>query len=179
MLAYASNFKSDPSRTVEKHINVLWDILTRKPDDKDPGTLIALPNPYIVPGGRFGEIYYWDSYFTMLGLKVAGKVDMIENMVDNFAYLIDTIGFIPNGNRTYFTTRSQPPFFAAMVQLLGETKGNQSETLAKYLPQLEKEYAFWMQGQNRVSSEVRSRSHMVWLDEESKNIIKFQYKLHN
>ena len=137
---YASGFKSDPNRSAAEHINALWPVLTRQPDAATQGTLTPLPYPYIVPGGRFGEIYYWDSYFTMLGLQVAGKTEMIENMINNFAYLIDTIGFIPNGNRTYFLSRSQPPFFAAMVNLLTEEKGE--AVLTRYLPQLEKEYAF-------------------------------------
>ena len=99
-------------------------------------------SPYIVPGGRFKEIYYWDSYFTMLGLAEDGQVDMIENMVKNFAYLIETIGHIPNGNRTYFVSRSQPPFFSLMVDLLAQLKGE--NILITYLPFLEKEYQFWM-----------------------------------
>jgi alpha,alpha-trehalase len=145
---YASGFHSDTARSAIEHINALWPVLTRQPDADDAGTLIPLPHPYIVPGGRFGEIYYWDSYFTMLGLQVAGKVDMIENMVDNFAYLIDTVGFIPNGNRTYFLTRSQPPFFPLMVTLLAGEKGE--ETYIRYLPQLRKEYDYWMDGLTEV-----------------------------
>ncbi|MDP1844970.1 MAG: trehalase family glycosidase, partial [Sediminibacterium sp.] len=105
---------SSSNKSIELHLSDLWDELTRKPDQQ-AGTLIPLPNPYIVPGGRFREIYYWDSYFTMLGLKESGRVDLIENMVNNFAYLIDQFGFIPNGNRTYYLSRSQPPFFALMV----------------------------------------------------------------
>ncbi|MES2881464.1 MAG: trehalase family glycosidase, partial [Bacteroidota bacterium] len=101
-------------------------------------------------GGRFGEIYYWDSYFTMLGLKASGKTAMIENMLKNFSFLIDTLGYIPNGNRSYFLGRSQPPFFAAMVNLLSEAKKNTKEkngsVQVKYLPQLLKEYEFWMRG---------------------------------
>jgi alpha,alpha-trehalase len=158
---YASGFEADTSRSIAEHINVLWPILTREADQQKEGTLVALPKPYIVPGGRFGEIYYWDSYFTMLGLQAVGKVDMIENMVDNFAYLIDTIGFIPNGNRTYFLTRSQPPFFAAMVQLLSEEKGE--KVLEQYLPQLTKEYDFWMDGLEEVSSSKRAVNHVVRL----------------
>lgn len=139
---YASGFQSDTSRSASEHINVLWDVLTRQPDKSDLGSLIPLPHPYIVPGGRFGEVYYWDSYFTMLGLQATGKVDMIENMVNNFAHLIDTIGFIPNGNRTYYLGRSQPPFFAMMVKVLAEEKGD--DIYKKYLPTLQKEYYFWM-----------------------------------
>ncbi len=137
----ASGFQSDANLPVEEHINRLWPILTREPDSAR-GSLIPLPYPYIVPGGRFGEIYYWDSFFTMLGLQTAGKTEMIENMVNNFAHLIDQIGFIPNGTRTYYLGRSQPPFFAQMVGLLAEEKGD--SIYIKYLPQLEKEYNFWM-----------------------------------
>lgn len=158
---YDSGFSSDTSRSVQEHITLLWEVLTREPASASSGSLIPLPKPYIVPGGRFREVYYWDSYFTMLGLQVSGKVDMIENMVDNFAYLIDTIGFIPNGNRTYYKTRSQPPFFGSMVQLLADTKGN--DVLSKYLPQLVKEYAFWMNEADQVSSDTPARQQVVRL----------------
>ena len=163
---YASDFESDTSKTVSEHINSLWPILTRTPQEADPrSTLIPLPHPYIVPGGRFGEIYYWDSYFTMLGLQVAGKDDMVENMIDNFAYLIDQIGFIPNGNRTYFLGRSQPPFFASMVGLLAEMRGD--EIYQKYLPQLEKEYAFWMDGYDQLSATKATHKRVVRLTDGS------------
>jgi len=147
--ALAKDFKSDLSRTPAEHINVLWDVLTRQRDTATRSSLLPLPNPYIVPGGRFREVYYWDSYFTMLGLQASNKGDMIENMVDNFAYLLDTIGFIPNGNRTYYLGRSQPPFFAAMVGILAEMKGDRIYT--KYLPALQKEYDFWMEGAEKRS----------------------------
>jgi alpha,alpha-trehalase len=166
---YASGFTSDPSRSPAAHINALWPVLTREPDNQSTmGSLIPLPNAYVVPGGRFGEIYYWDSYFTMLGLEVAGKTDMIRNMLDNFAYLIDTVGFIPNGNRDYFLTRSQPPFFAAMVDLLAQSElesTDQQAVYLRYLPQLEKEYAFWMNGEEQVSAETPAAKHVVRLPE--------------
>ncbi|MEM6317680.1 MAG: alpha,alpha-trehalase TreF [Bacteroidota bacterium] len=146
---YASSFQADTSKSIAEHINTLWPILTREPDQDDSGSLIPLPNSYIVPGGRFGEIYYWDSYFTMLGLQAAGKTPMIENMVKNFAHIIDEVGFIPNGNRTYFLTRSQPPFFARMVEVLAEQKGEQ--VFNDFLPALQKEHDFWMDGLEKVS----------------------------
>lgn len=139
----AESFKTDLSRTPQEHINVLWDVLTRQRDTATRSSLLPLPNPYIVPGGRFREVYYWDSYFTMLGLQASNRVDLIEHMVDNFAYLLDTVGFIPNGNRSYYNSRSQPPFFAMMVGILASMKGD--ETYQKYLPQLRKEYDFWME----------------------------------
>ena len=138
-----SDFKTDSS-SIKNHITKLWRVLKRPADERISGTLIPLPNPYIVPGGRFREIYYWDSYFTMLGLQEDGEVNTIQNMVDNFAYLINEYGYIPNGNRTYYLGRSQPPFFAMMVKVLAGEKGDQ--VLAKYLPELEREYNFWMDG---------------------------------
>ena len=132
-------------KDVVMHIKNLWAVLKRDADKTIEGSsLLALPYPYIVPGGRFREIYYWDSYFTMLGLKESGETEMIENMIKNFAYLIETYGHIPNGNRSYYIGRSQPPFFAAMVQLLASIKGD--EVYTPYLPALEKEYNFWMDG---------------------------------
>ncbi len=147
------SLKSDVQRPVREQIDLLWDALTRAADKQDPNSsLIALPHPYVVPGGRFREIYYWDSYFTMLGLATSGRVSLVKNMVDNFAYLIDQVGFIPNGNRTYYCTRSQPPFFALMVELLAEEKEDRS-VFAAYIPQLEKEYEFWMSGRRVVAVE--------------------------
>jgi len=145
-------------KTIEEHINHLWSVLTKYPGNED-GTLIPLPEKFVVPGGRFREIFYWDSYFTMLGLQIARRIDLIESMVNNFAYLIDEFGFIPNGNRTYFLTRSQPPFFSLMVELLSEETGE--EVFIKYLPQLEKEYAFWMRDHELLNEENTSERHVV------------------
>ncbi|RAJ27041.1 alpha,alpha-trehalase TreF [Pedobacter cryoconitis] len=131
------------NQPVAKHINQLWEALLRKPAEKIANnSLLDLPSPYIVPGGRFREVYYWDSYFTMLGLQVSGENETIENMIKNFAYLIEQNGHIPNGNRNYYLSRSQPPFFSLMIGLLAQIKGN--EAYATYLPALEKEYTYWM-----------------------------------
>lgn len=159
-----TNFKADTSRPIEDHINLLWDVLKRDADEAVPGSsLIPLPHPYIVPGGRFGEIYYWDSYFTMLGLQAAGRTDMIQNMVDNFSFLIKTIGFIPNGNRTYFLGRSQPPFYSLMVSLLAKDLGD--EILVKYLPSLEREYNFWMDGYEDLTAENPATLRVVRIED--------------
>ncbi len=139
-------YQSDINAGIEKHLDTLWTVLKRNPDtvSKFKTSLLPLPHPYIVPGGRFREIYYWDSYFTMLGLQKAGKTQIMKDMIDNFAFLINKYGFIPNGNRSYYLTRSQPPFFAAMVQLL--TQNNSDVKLSDYKDALEKEYNFWMKG---------------------------------
>jgi alpha,alpha-trehalase len=144
------DFVTDSTRTMEQHIRELWPVLTRHADAPDPrSSLIPMPNAYVVPGGRFREVYYWDSYFTMLGLVESGRTDLVASMLDNFAHLITTVGHIPNGNRTYYLGRSQPPYFAAMVNLYAgatDTAG-----VLKYLPALEAEHAFWMNGAEGVA----------------------------
>jgi len=117
-----SMYKSD-SLPINEHITKLWNGLKRQPDIIQSGTLIPLPYPYIIPGGRFREIYYWDSYFTMLGLQKDNQIEMIQNMVDNFTYLIDLYGFVPNGNRTYYLSRSQSSFLCFDGKTFGRIKG--------------------------------------------------------
>ena len=142
-------YKTNTTEDVVTHIHNLWAVLRRTPDKVVEGSsLLPLPYPYIVPGGRFREVYYWDSYFTMLGLKESGEIDMIDNMVKNFAYLIENYGHIPNGNRTYYLGRSQPPFFSVMVELLAEARGD--SVYQEFLPAMEKEYAFWMDGSDKL-----------------------------
>jgi len=155
-----SGFESDTTKSAKEHIETLWEVLQRSKDEEQKGSsLIPLEHPYIVPGGRFNEIYYWDSYFTILGLQVSERTDLIEGMVKNFAHLIHKVGFIPNGNRTYFKGRSQPPFFAMMVELLAEQKGK--EVYATYLKSLEKEYAFWMNEEHSLSKNKIALSRVV------------------
>lgn len=147
-----TDYTSDQSLPATEHINQLWPLLTRRTEPNC--SMLPVPNSYIVPGGRFRGLYYWDSYFTILGLQTAGKYELIRDMVDNFAYLIDAYGHIPNANRSYYFTRSQPPFFAPMVSLLAEIDG--PEVFAKYLPHLQKEYNYWMDGYFRLSDRETS-----------------------
>jgi len=173
-ISKAADFQSDPERSAQEHIDILWDLLKREADQAIEGSsLIPLPHAYIVPGGRFNEIYYWDSYFTLLGVanrKHPQSTELIKNMLDNFSYLIETLGFIPNGNRTYFLGRSQPPFYALMVDLLAEQVTRKSNRQAgekiylTYLPFLEKEYAFWMTGQEHLSPQSKSFKRVVSAD---------------
>ena len=148
--AYAGDYKSDRAQSMEEHIQSLWPVLTRVRDIADDrSSLVPLPNAYVVPGGRFREIYYWDSYFTIQGLVESGRLDLVKNMLDNFAHLIRTVGHIPNGNRTYYLTRSQPPYFGAMVALYARA-ADTTGALA-YLDALEHEHAFWMEGADRLA----------------------------
>lgn len=132
-------------RSMEEHIDDLWPVLTRQADVSDPrSSLLPLPKPYIVPGGRFREVYYWDSYFTMLGLVESGRTAQMGQMLDNFAHLIRTVGHIPNGNRSYYLSRSQPPYFAAMVGRYAAAADSTAATA--YLEAMEAEHRFWMDG---------------------------------
>ncbi len=156
-------YHSDSTQAVEAHITELWPLLTRKPDQFDAkSTLISLPSPYIVPGGRFREIYYWDSYFTILGLLADDQDVMVDNMLENFAHLIKTVGHIPNGNRTYYLSRSQPPFFASMVDLLAK-QTDEKAVLKKYLTAMQGEYNFWMQGADSLTAEHPTHRRVVRL----------------
>ncbi|MFD1803257.1 alpha,alpha-trehalase TreA [Mixta tenebrionis] len=143
-------------QSLREHIDGLWPVLTRTTDKVNQyDSLLSLPKPYVVPGGRFREVYYWDSYFTMLGLAESGHWDRVQDMVDNFAHELDTYGHIPNGNRSYYLSRSQPPFFSLMVDLLAQHDGE--ETYEKYLPQLEKEYHYWMADAQSVAAGSASK----------------------
>ncbi|MGY6560414.1 MAG: trehalase family glycosidase [Nitritalea sp.] len=139
----SSGAEAKQVHSLETHLHAHWKVLRRAADEhRPPSSLLPLPYAYVVPGGRFGEIYYWDSYFTMLGLAESGENDLLEAMLRNFASLIDTIGFIPNGNRSYFLSRSQPPFFALMLELAVEKLGRQA-LYTEFYTQLEREWAFW------------------------------------
>ncbi len=146
--------------TVQEHIEALWDVLVR-PSVAAAGSRIALHHPFVVPGGRFGEMYYWDTFFTMLGLQVSGRKPVLAGIVANFAALIDTYGYIPNGTRTYFLGRSQPPYFSMMVSLLADESGD--EIYQQYLPQLETEYRFWMKGMDAIDDAEDASMHVVRL----------------
>jgi alpha,alpha-trehalase len=148
--AVGTDFRPDSGRTMEAHIRALWPVLTRPADRPDPrSSLIPLPHAYVVPGGRFREVYYWDSYFTMLGLVESGRTDLVRSMLDNFAHLVRTVGHVPNGNRTYYLGRSQPPFLAAMVGLYASA--TDTARALPYLDALESEHAFWMEGAARLA----------------------------
>jgi alpha,alpha-trehalase len=150
---------------IREHIDGLWPILTRDTPTTAPySSLLPLSRPYVVPGGRFRELYYWDSYFTMLGLAESGRSDLLEGMVQNFAFLIDAYGHIPNGTRSYYLSRSQPPFFFAMAGLLAP--GDPAAACARFLPQLKAEYAFWMEGAEALTAGAAHRR-VVKLDDGS------------
>lgn len=159
--SFHTGFVTQKNTSLSKHVSNLWNILTRHTDETG-NSLIPLPRPYVVPGGRFREMFYWDSYFTMLGLKIDGRDDLIKDMIENFAHLIEKFGYIPNGNRTYFLGRSQPPFLALMLEL------TEDENFCKqHLNALKKEYAFWMKGEKQLSADCISIHRVARLDDGS------------
>lgn len=148
-------YGSVPGRSLAGHIDALWPVLTRTPRAHPlRGSLLPLPHSYVVPGGRFTELYYWDSYFTMLGLADSGRIDLVDSMTDNFAHLIETYGHVPNGTRTYYLSRSQPPVFAMMTEL---SQAHGGQPALDYLPQLRKEHQYWMDGSERLQPGQASR----------------------
>ncbi len=150
---------------IRRHIDALWTLLTRdEPTVAPHSSLLPLPRPYVVPGGRFRELYYWDSYFVMLGLAESRRRDLVQDMATNFADLIDTYGHAPNGTRTYYLSRSHPPFFFEMIGLL--SPWDPAAAFARYLPELKTEYAFWMEGANDLKPGQAHR-HAVALDDGS------------
>lgn len=107
--------------------------------------LLYLPNKYVVPGGRFNEMYGWDSYFIILGLVQDGRVPLAKGIVENFFFEIENYGAILNANRTYFFTRSQPPLLSSMIaEVYGQTRDK--AWLARAYGLAERDHSLWTSG---------------------------------
>ncbi len=108
--------------------------------------LLYLPHRYVVPGGRFNEMYGWDSYFIILGLVADKRIDLAQGMIENFFFEIENYGSVLNANRTYYLTRSQPPFLTSMIREVYEHRGNTpiSRTwLLKAYDYARRDYSTW------------------------------------
>ncbi len=149
--------RREPTRSMEAYIDGAWEALRRDnrnlPQEMFTGTLMQLSFPHVVAGGRFDEVYYWDGYFIGVGMVLCGGMDLFHGMIKNNAMLIAEYGFVPNGNRRYYLTRSQPPVFYCMVELLGKMKGQKflnekrfvkGDTKVSYVEMVQAEYRFWM-----------------------------------
>ncbi|CAI4227101.1 unnamed protein product [Auanema sp. JU1783] len=124
-----------------------WPSLYRRISDKvrispERYSIINVPNAFIVPGGRFREMYYWDSFFTIKGLLASNMFQTVKGMIENLQYLIDQFGFIPNGNRVYYLNRSQPPLLTWCVHAYFEAT-NDLDLVQSILPTLRKEIEFF------------------------------------
>jgi alpha,alpha-trehalase len=125
--------------------------------------LLYLPERYVVPGGRFNEMYGWDSYFILLGLVHDGRVKLARGMVENFFFEIENYGAILNANRTYFFTRSQPPFLSSMVREVYEHPAADTAPDRAWLQRAygyaQRDYALWTSPEHRAGTTGLSRYH--------------------
>jgi alpha,alpha-trehalase len=133
-----------------------------QPQDLSAQGLLYLPNEYIVPGGRFNEMYGWDSYFIILGLEADHREKLARGIVDNFLFEIEHYGGILNANRTYYLTRSQPPFLTSMIRAVIEDPASFPDTVAgrtaeqQWLQRAytlgEKDYSLWTRPEHRAGA---------------------------
>ena len=145
--------------TLPRRIEKLGDV---RPEELPAEGLLYLPNPYVVPGGRFNEMYGWDSYFILLGLEADHRETLAKGMVDNFLFEIEHYGAVLNANRTYYLTRSQPPFLTAMIRAVYEnpasfpaTPAGRTEArtwLAHAYALAEKDYSTWTRPEHKAGT---------------------------
>ena len=139
---------SRPALPLRAHIRSMWADLAREPEQgADNSSALPVGHRHVVPGGRFREIYYWDSFFTLLGLVRDGETELATGIVDTLTDLIEQHGHIPNGSRTYYLGRSQPPLFHMMVALLDDQR---PEVAARRLTAMKQEYSWWMDGAEKL-----------------------------
>ncbi len=137
-----------------------------QPNDLPTQGLLYLPHPYVVPGGQFNEMYGWDSYFILLGLEADHHVALAKDIVDNFLFEIEHYGGILNANRTYYLTRSQPPFLTSMIRAVYENPASFPHTpdgreqrhawLERAYTLAEKDYSYW-----RRPEHAAGRTHLA------------------
>lgn len=148
-----------PHKATFDYVEATWEKLVKITPQSTRSSLIPLPNPVLIPGARFQEAYYWDSYFAIYALIHTGRGELVRGQIENFLHMIDRFGFVPNGNREYYLTRSQPPLLSRMVRdYLKLTDGKDvSETNRRWLrdrvlPTLIRDYqGFWMNPRTRYN----------------------------
>ncbi|CAD6186790.1 unnamed protein product [Caenorhabditis auriculariae] len=146
-------------------LNNIWKDLCRQVnttilDHSSRYSLLYVPHPFIVPGGRFREFYYWDAYWIIKGLIACDMYDSTKNMIRNLASVIDRYGFVPNGGRVYYLQRSQPPFLSGMVYELFEATGDVA-FVVEMLPTLVKELNFW-DANRRIDIVINGTTHQIY-----------------
>ena len=145
-------------------LNGRWKMLCRKikaevEAQPDRYSLLYLPHPVIVPGGRFREVYYWDSFWIIRGLLQCEMYDTVKGMLLNFVHLIRQFGKIPNGGRKYYLNRSQPPLFIPMVREYERSTGD-SDFVKSILPEMVAEFSYW-QNEHLVTFEKDGRMYSM------------------
>ncbi|XP_010439094.1 PREDICTED: trehalase-like isoform X1 [Camelina sativa] len=170
---FLSNVENEKVRDWAREVHGLWRNLSCRVSDsvrESPGryTLLPLPEPVIIPGSRFREVYNWDSYWVIKGLMTSQMFTTAKGLVTNLMSLVETYGYALNGARAYYTNRSQPPLLSSMVyEIYNVTKDE--ELVRKAIPVLLKEYEFWNSGKHKVVirdasgyDHVLSRYYAMW-----------------
>ncbi len=150
---------------IVKFLEEHWDNCVRELHS-DEGYNIALPRPYSTPTetDHFCNLYYWDTYFTNIGLILSGRAEQARNNTDNMIYLVEKYGYMPNANSTHMLNRSQPPFLSLMIKDVFDIFGDK-EWLRRAYAALCKEYDFWMKnritptGLNRYGGDITGKNH--------------------
>jgi len=166
--AILANVEDDLYHGFVSIVNGYWSLLVRETnqsalcqDGECESSLIPLNRTFIVPGGRYREIYYWDSFWILQGLLKSELYLYSYNLLENFMDLIEMYGFLPNGGRKYYLNRSQPPVFVQMVDAYVQVTGNVS-ILDRALPILESELQWWRQNRTiSVKSPYTNKTHSV------------------
>ncbi|CAN6879529.1 unnamed protein product [Brassica oleracea] len=167
------NVENDQVRQWAREVHGLWKTLCYRVSDSvrespDRHTLLPLPEPVIIPGSRFKEVYYWDSYWVIKGLMTSKMFTTAKGIVTNLMSLVETYGYALNGARAYYTNRSQPPLLSSMVYEIYNATQDE-ELVRKAIPVLLKEYEFWNSGKHKVvirnasgNDHMLSRYYAMW-----------------
>ncbi|XP_049831437.1 trehalase-like [Schistocerca gregaria] len=149
------------------YLNDMWKELARRISDDvkenpDRYSLIYVPNGFIIPGGRFREYYYWDTYWIVNGILICGMKETAKGIIANFAHMVEDIGHIPNGGRVYYLERSQPPMFVPMIySYTTYVKPHEAQMIIKqYIDTMDKEFSFWMSNRT-VAVEKNGKSYTL------------------
>lgn len=150
---FLQRIQRDDMKNVAEKVVAIWPTLARKVkqvvfENEERYSLIPLPNGFIVPGGRFLEIYYWDSYWIVEGLLLSEMYDTVRGILENFLSLVERYGFIPNGSRVYYLNRSQPPMLTLMASNYYKATNNIT-FIKKNIDLFDKELQFFLD--NRIA----------------------------
>ncbi|VDM99614.1 unnamed protein product [Thelazia callipaeda] len=165
---------SDPQlRQFALNVNFIWKSLCRSikkdvMEHPERHSLLYVPHEFVVPGGRFREFYYWDTYWVIKGLLASGMQETSRRMILNFEYLIKTIGFIPNGGRVYYLRRSQPPLFIPMVYEYYMATED-SDFLRSMIDTMEMEFNFWKL-KRMINVTIGGKNHSVFYYRADSNV---------